>query len=140
MTINGSGDRVDDPTARSTGELVKQLSEQVSRLVRDELRLAQLEAVQKGRRAGVGVGLLGGAGLVALFGVAALLAAVTAALALAVPAWAAALIVGVLLLAVAAVLALRGKRQVSGAVPPVPGQAVDSVKADIQEIKERARR
>ncbi len=140
MTINGSGDRVDDPTARSTGELVKQLSEQVSRLVRDELRLAQLEAVQKGRRAGVGVGLLGGAGLVALFGVAALLAAVTAALALAVPAWAAALIVGVLLLAVAAVLGLRGKRQVSGAVPPVPGQAVDSVKADIQEIKERARR
>jgi len=140
VTINGSGDRVDDPTARSTGELVKQLSEQVSRLVRDELRLAQLEAVQKGRRAGVGVGLLGGAGLVALFGVAALLAAVTAALALAVPAWAAALIVGVLLLAVAAVLGLRGKRQVSGAVPPVPGQAVDSVKADIQEIKERARR
>jgi hypothetical protein len=140
VTTNPPSDRVDDLTSRSTGELVKQLSEQVSRLVRDELRLAQLEAMQKGKRAGVGAGLFGGAGLVALYGVAALVAAIIAALALALPVWAAALIVAVLLLAAAGVVALRGKQKVQAASPPVPEEAVESVKADVQEVKERARR
>jgi hypothetical protein len=127
-------------TRESTAELVKQLNEQLSRLVRDELRLAQLEAVHKAKRAGLGAGLLGGAGVVALFGLAALLAAVTAALTLAVPAWAAALIVGIVLLALAGGLALRGRRQVRTAMPPLPQEARSSVQADVQEVRERARR
>jgi len=128
-----------EPGTERTDELVKQLGEQVSRLVRQELQLARLEVVQKGKRAGIGAGMLGGAGLVALYAVAALLAAIAAALALAVPAWAATLIVGVLLLGVAAGLAVRGRKQVGQAAPPVPERAADSVKADIREIKERAR-
>jgi uncharacterized membrane protein YqjE len=126
--------------ARSTGELVSQLSEQVSRLVRDELRLARLELTEKGKRAGIGAGLLGGAGVVALYGGAALLAAVIAALALAMPVWVAALIVGAALMALAGVLGLRGRQQVSTAAPPVPEEAIRSVQADVQETTERARR
>jgi uncharacterized membrane protein YqjE len=126
--------------AASTGDLVKQLSEQVSRLVRDELRLAQLEMTRKGKQAGVGAGLLGGGGLVALYAVGCLLAAAIIGLATAVAAWLAALIVGAVLLLVAAVSALLGKGRLSKATPPVPQQAVDSIKADVEEIKESAHR
>jgi uncharacterized membrane protein YqjE len=124
----------------STGELVKQLSEQVSVLVRDELKLAQLEMTRKGKQAGLGVGLFGGSGLVALYGVGCLIACAVIALSGAVAAWLAALIVGVALLAVAATAALTGKARLQRATPPVPEQAVDSVKTDVGEIKERARR
>jgi hypothetical protein len=126
--------------AASTGDLVKQLSEQVSRLVRDELRLAQLEMTRKGKQAGVGAGLLGGSGLIALYAVGCLLAAAIIGLATAVAAWLAALIVGVVLLLVAGVSALMGKSRLSKATPPVPKQAVDSIKADVEEIKESAHR
>src|ERR1700735_2332070 len=91
--------------AASTGDLVKQLSEQVSRLVRDELRLAQLEMTRKGKQAGVGAGLLGGSGIIALYAVGCLLAAAIIGLATAVAAWLAALIVGVVLLLIAGVSA-----------------------------------
>jgi uncharacterized membrane protein YqjE len=123
---------------RSAGELVQQLSEQVSRLVRDELRLAQLEMTRKGKRAGIGLGMAGGGGLVALFGVGALVACVVLALALTMAAWLAALIAGAGLLLIASGLALLGRRQLQRATPPIPAAAVDSVKADVQEIKERA--
>jgi uncharacterized membrane protein YqjE len=126
--------------AASTGDLVKQLSEQVSRLVRDELRLAQLEMTRKGKQAGVGAGLLGGSGLIALYAVGCLLAAAIIGLATAVAAWLAALIVGVALLLIAGVSALMGKSRLSKATPPVPQQAVDSIKADVEEIKESAHR
>jgi uncharacterized membrane protein YqjE len=126
--------------AASTGDLVKQLSEQVSRLVRDELRLAQLEMTRKGKQAGVGAGLLGGSGLIALYAVGCLLAAAIIGLATAVAAWLAALIVGVALLLIAGVSALMGKGRLSKATPPVPQQAVDSIKADVEEIKESAHR
>jgi hypothetical protein len=126
--------------AASTGDLVKQLSEQVSRLVRDEFRLAQLEMTRKGQQAGVGAGLLGGSGVIALYAVGCLLAAAIIGLATAVAAWLAALIVGAALLLVAAVSALLGKGRLSRATPPVPQQAVDSVKADVEEIKESAHR
>jgi uncharacterized membrane protein YqjE len=126
--------------AASTGELVKQLSEQVSRLVRDELRLAQLEMTRKGKQAGVGVGLLGGSGVIALYAVGCLLAAAIIGLATVVAAWLAALIVGAALLLVAALSALLGKGRLSKATPPVPQQAVDSIKADVEEIKESAHR
>lgn len=125
---------------RSTGELVQQLSEQVSRLVREELRLAQLELAHKGKRAGIGAGLFGGGGLLAAYGVAAVIAGLTLLLALVLPAWAAALIAGGALLAVAGVLALLGRSQVRGATPPLPQETIGSVKADVDEVKERARR
>jgi Putative Actinobacterial Holin-X, holin superfamily III len=124
----------------SAGELVKQLSEQVSVLVRDELKLAQLEMTRKGKQAGLGVGMLGASGLVALYGAGCLLACAIIAISGVVTAWLAALIVGVALLAVSAAAALLGKRRLQKATPPVPEQTVGSVKADVEEIKERARR
>jgi len=125
---------------RAAGELVKQLSEQVSVLIRDELKLAQVEMTRKGKQAGVGAGLLGGSGLVALCGVGCLIACAIIAITGVVAAWLAALIVGAALLAVAAIAALIGKGRLQKATPPVPEQAVDSVKTDVEEIKERARR
>ena len=125
---------------RSTGELVKQLSEQVSSLVREEVKLAQLEMTRKGKQAGVGAGMLGGGGLIALYGLGCLIACAVLAISLALAAWLAALIVGLVLLAVAGAAALAGKRRLQKAVPPVPAETVDSVKADVEQIKERARR
>jgi hypothetical protein len=122
-------------TTEKTGDLVRQLSEQVSTLVRDELALARLELVEKGKRAGIGVGLFGGAGMFAWYGFGALIATAILALALAMPAWLAALIVAVVLFAVAGVLALVGKKEVSQAAPPMPTEAVASTKADVQTIK-----
>jgi len=124
----------------SAGELVKQLSEQVSRLIRDELKLAEYEMTSKAKRIGRGAGLFGGSGLVALYGIGCLLAAAIIGLAAVLPAWAAALIVGGALLVIAGLAALTGKSQVTKAVPPVPEQAVRSVQADVEEIKERAHR
>ncbi len=125
---------------RSAGELVKQLSEQVSQLVRDELRLAQLEMMRKGKRAGAGIGMAGGAGLVGVYGLGALVACTVIALALVIAAWLAALTAGAALLLIAGGLALLGRRQLQRAVPPVPAEAVESIKADVQEIKGRAHR
>ncbi|HTJ37671.1 MAG TPA: phage holin family protein [Dactylosporangium sp.] len=119
---------------RSTAELVRLAAEQISTLVRDELKLAQIELTQKGKRAGVGVGMFGGAGVVALYGVGALLAAAIIGLATVVPAWLSALIVGVVLLAVAGLLALLGRGQVRKAVPPLPQETVAGVRADIDTI------
>ncbi|MCY1142464.1 phage holin family protein [Actinoplanes sp. Pm04-4] len=117
------------------GQLVSQLSEQVSTLVRDELTLAKLEMVEKGKRAGAGAGLLGGAGVIALYGLGALFVTIGALLALVLPVWAAALIVTVLLFAVAGVAALIGKNQVKQAVPPEPEQAMASGKRDVETVK-----
>jgi uncharacterized membrane protein YqjE len=125
---------------RSTGELVKQLSEQVTVLIRDELKLAQLEMTRKGKQAGIGAGLLGGSGLVALYGVGCLIACAIIAISGVVAAWLAALVVGAALLAAAAVVALMGRGRLQKTVPPVPEEAVSSVKADVEKIKERTRR
>jgi membrane protein len=127
------------PSDSSAGELVRQLSEQVSRLVRDELKLAGDEMASKGSRAARGVGLFGGSGVIALFGVACLLAAAIAGLALVLATWLAALIVGVALLAIAGVAVLIGRTQLRRAVPPIPEQAVGSVKADVQAIRDGVR-
>lgn len=123
---------------RSAGDLVRQLSEQVSVLVRDELRLAQLELTRKGKQAGTGIGMLGSGGLVAFYGVGCLLASAIIAIAGTLAAWLAALIVGAALLAVAATTALLGKSRLQKAAPPVPQEAVASIKTDVEEIKERA--
>ena len=136
---NGSVQPAVAPEA-SAGELVKQLSDQVSRLIRDELKLAEYEMTGKAKRIGRGAGMFGGSGLVALYGIGCLLAAAIIGLASVLPAWAAALIVGGALLVMAGLAALVGKSQVSKAAPPVPEQTVQSVKADVEEIKERAHR
>lgn len=129
-----------DPAQASTGELVSRLTDQISRLVRDEARLAQAEVTQKAKRLGVGAGLFGGAGLMAFFGLAVLIAAAVLALALAVPAWLAAVIVAVVLFAVAGVLALVGKKDVAAASPPIPTQAIAGVQADIAAVKNAVQR
>ena len=128
------------PEDASTGQLIGQLTEQISRLVRDEARLAQAEVTQKAKRLGVGAGLCGGAGLFAFFGLAVLIATAVLALALLLPAWLAALIVAVVLLAVAGALALVGKKDVEKGSPPVPTEAIASTKEDIATVKESARR
>jgi membrane protein len=127
------------PPDSSAGELVRQLSEQVSRLVRDELKLAGDEMASKGTRAAKGAGLFGGSGILALFGLACLLAAAIAGLALVLATWLAALIVGAALLTIAGAAVLVGRGQLRRAAPPVPEQAVDSVKADVQAIREGVR-
>jgi Putative Actinobacterial Holin-X, holin superfamily III len=127
-------------TEASAGELVKNLTEQVSLLIRDELKLAEYEMTRKAKRIGRGAGMFGGSGLVALYAIGCLVAAAIIGLASVLPAWAAALIVGGALLVIAGVAALMGKSQVSKGVPPVPEQTVQSVKADVEEIKERAHR
>ena len=120
---------------QSVKELVKSLSEETSRLVRDEIRLATLELKEKGRHAGIGIGMFGGAGIVALFGVGALLASVIMLLGLAIAPWGSALIVAGVLFGTAAILALIGKKQVTAAVPPAPEEAVHSVQTDIAVVK-----
>ncbi len=124
----------------STGQLISDLTTQISRLVKDEARLAQAEVTQKAKRLGVGAGLFGGAGLFAFFGLAALITTAILALALVLPAWLSALIVALVLFAVAGVLALVGKKDVQKGTPPVPTEAIASTKADIQTVKESARR
>jgi hypothetical protein len=119
---------------RSTADLVKLAAEQVSRLVRDELRLAQTELAEKGKRAGIGIGLFGGAGAVSFYGVGVLIAAAILGLATVVPAWLSALIIGVALFLLAGLMALLGRGQVKKAVPPSPTEAVRNVKADIDTI------
>ena len=120
-------------------ELMKDLSDQTTALVRKELELAKVELAEKGKKAGVGAGMFGGAGLLGVFAFGALTACIVLALATAIAAWLAALIVAVVYGAIAAVLALRGKTQVRRATPPIPEQAVDSTKEDVEWVKTRAK-
>jgi hypothetical protein len=125
----------DDLSTASTGELVQRLSTQLSELIRRELDLARAELAAKGKRAGTGAGLAGAGGVVALYGVGALIASAIAALAAIVPVWLSALIVGVVLLLIAGVLALAGRGQLRQATPPVPEQAVQGVQDDVAAVK-----
>ncbi|MFF1699667.1 phage holin family protein [Streptomyces sp. NPDC058257] len=122
------------------GDLVQRASQQLTELVRGEMRLAQAEMKEKSRRYGKGGGLFGGAGLVGFLTLQALVATAIAALAVPLPAWAAGLVVTAVLGLIAAVLALTGKKEVGKAAPPVPEQAIGGVKADVAEIKESAQR
>jgi Flp pilus assembly protein TadB len=119
----------------SIGELMGQLSTQTSRLVRDEMRLAQKELQQSVKHAGIGAGLISAAGLLAVIGLLTLVAAAVAALALVLPVWAAAVIVAVVLFIAAGVAALLSRKQAEEITPPVT-ESAESVKADIKEIKE----
>ena len=132
--------RTEELSERSVGELVQQVSQQTATLVRQEMQLAQVELQEKGKRAGIGAGMFGGAGLVALYGVGAVLAAVIMLVATAIEPWVSALIVGVVLLATAGILALLGRRQVEQATPPKPERAMESMQHDVEHVKERVRR
>jgi Putative Actinobacterial Holin-X, holin superfamily III len=140
MTVLGNQPPSGGERDASTGQLVKQLSEEISQLVRDEARLAALEMAGKAKTAARGAGLFGGSGVMALYGTGCLLAAAIIALAGVLRPWLAALIVGMALFAVAGIAALAGKGQITRATPPVPRQAAESVKADVEQIKESAHR
>jgi phage-related minor tail protein len=124
----------------SVGDLVGQASEQLSRLVRQEVALAKEELAEKGRRAGRGGGLVGAAGAVAYAGLLALAATAAAALSLMLPVWAAGLVVTAVLFALAGMLGVIGRAQLRRAAPPTPEEALGSVRADVDEIRERVHR
>jgi len=133
---------VTDPEARRQpdaeapiGELMSRLSQEMSSLVRGEMELARLELTEKAKHAGTGVGAFGAAGIVALYGIGVLIATAILALALVLDAWLAALIVGVVLLAVAGVMAMVGKKQVAEATPMTPERTTESVKQDLDAVK-----
>jgi Putative Actinobacterial Holin-X, holin superfamily III len=135
-----SGAQASGPTGEdSFAELTRRLSDQTTRLVREEVELAKAELAVKGKRVGVGAGMFGAAGLVGLYALGALTAAVILALSTAVAGWLAALIVTVVYAAAAGVLALTGKGQVQSATPPVPERAVESVKEDVEWTKQRVK-
>jgi uncharacterized membrane protein YqjE len=123
-----------------TGELVNRLAAQVSDLVRGELELARTELTAKGKRVGVGAGLAGAGGVLALYGLGVLIAAVVAALALVWPVWLAALVVGVVVLVVAGGLTLAGRSQLRKGTPPTPEHTVESVRDDVATVKKAVRR
>ncbi|MDX6645605.1 MAG: hypothetical protein QOK40_1332 [Miltoncostaeaceae bacterium] len=131
MTGNGNGDLRD----AGVGELLRQLSQETSTLVRQEVALAKAELAEKGKRAGVGAGLVGAAAVLGLAALGALVAFLILVLAEAMAAWGAALIVTLALAALAGALALAGKKKIQQATPPVPEQAVESVKEDVELVK-----
>ncbi|QXV57989.1 phage holin family protein [Amycolatopsis sp. TNS106] len=124
---------------KSVGELVSDLSDEVKHLVRDEMRLAVFELQRKGKKMGFGAGLFGAAGVFALFGLATLIAAVVLALALVMPAWLAAVVTGAALLLIAGLSAVVGKKEVSSATPPVPEEAIEGVREDVDTVKQGVR-
>ena len=125
-------------TDASTADLVKQLTTQSQQLVRMEVELAKAELTAKGKQAGIGAGLFGGAGVFGFYAFGALIATIILLLSTAIEPWLSALIVTVVLAVIAAVLALTGKNKVQQAVPPAPQQAIDTTKADVAEVKQRA--
>ena len=128
-------DTVTGPKEPTLGTLVSDLSAQLPELIRSELRLAQAEVAEKGKRAGIGIGMFSAAGLLGFFGLAALLTTIVLVLDLWLPAWAAALIVTVVLLAAAAVAALVGKNKIAEASPPKPERAIEGFKRDVATVK-----
>jgi uncharacterized membrane protein YqjE len=130
-TVTPSGRTSDEPMAA----LVHRLSELIPELVRSEIRLAQAELSEKGKRAGLGIGMFSAAGLLAFLGLSTLVATAVLLLALVLPAWAAALIVAVLLFAGAGVAALVGKKEVEQATPPAPERTMANVREDVAAVK-----
>ncbi len=127
---------VEEIRERSVGELMSDLSDEVKRLVRDEMRLAVFELQRKEKRLGLGAGLFGAAGILALFGLATLIAAAVLALALVLPAWLAAVVTGAALLLVAGLAAIFGRKEVANATPPVPEEAIEGVREDVDTVKQ----
>ena len=124
---------------RSIGELFSKLSNETSTLIRQEMELARAELTETGKEAGKGAGLFGGAATVALLGAGAITAGIILLLDLAIAAWLAAVIVGLIYVGIAAFLGLQGRDRIQRATPPVPEQTVDTVKEDVEWAKTRAR-
>jgi predicted lipid-binding transport protein (Tim44 family) len=122
------------------GDLVQLASRQLTDLVRAEMRLAQAEMTQKGRRFGMGGGMFGGAGLFGVLALMALVGAAIAGVAVALPVWASALIIAAGLLMIAGILALVGRSKIKQATPAAPHEAMHSMRTDVAELKERTRR
>jgi uncharacterized membrane protein YqjE len=120
---------------RPVGELLKELSSQTTTLVRQELELAKAEMAEKGKQAGLGAGMFGGAGIFGLLALASLTTCVISALATGMEVWVAALIVGAVYAGIAAVLAVAGRQKTREATPPAPEQAIESTKEDVQWAK-----
>jgi hypothetical protein len=129
-----------DQSDQSIAALIQQVSEESSRLLRGELRLAQAEMTEKAKTAGAGIGAFGAAAVLGWFALGCFLTTAILALALVLPAWLGALIVAVVVAIAAGIAALLGKKKVSEAAPPVPSNTVESVKKDVEEIKESTRR
>jgi uncharacterized membrane protein YqjE len=125
---------------KSTVDLIRRASDQLSHLVRDEIELARTELTEKGKRAGLGAGMFGAAGVVALFGVAALLTGAILAIALVLPAWAAALIIGGGLFLLAGLVAAVGRASLKRAMPAAPSKTIESVRADVSALSAAASR
>ena len=124
---------------RSIGELFGKLSDETSTLIRQEMELARAELTEKGKEAGKGAGLFGGAATVALLGAGAITAGIILLLDLAIAAWLAAIVVGLIYVGIAAFLGLQGRNRIQAATPPVPEQTVETVKEDVEWAKTRAR-
>jgi uncharacterized membrane protein YqjE len=135
MAANDNSHNGGDLHERPIGELLKQLSQETTTLVTQELDLAKAELAQKGQQAGKGVGMFGGAGVVGLLALGSFTAFLIMLLDGAMPNWAAALVVAAVYAAIAGVLALQGRNKLNEATPPVPEQAVESVKEDVQWAK-----
>jgi uncharacterized membrane protein YqjE len=129
---------MDDKRNASTGELVKELSREISQLVREEIALAKAEMTEKGKKAGIGAGMLSGAAVLGLAAVGGSMVFVILVLDTWMPAWLAALIVTLVYASAGAVLAFRGKERISEATPPAPTQTIESVKEDVQWAKSHA--
>jgi uncharacterized membrane protein YqjE len=129
----------DDLRDRSLGELLKQLSQETTRLVHQELELAKAELTQKGKQAGAGAGMFGGAGALGLAALGALTACFILALNAVMPAWLAALLVAVVYGIIAFVLVKQGQAKMKAAGPPVPEQTIETVKEDVEWAKTQTR-
>ena len=127
------------PDEQSISELLKQLSEQTQSLASKEIELAKAEVAAKGKRLGIGAGAFGAAGLIGAFAFGALTATLILLIATAMEAWLAALIVTVVYTAIAGVLALTGRKQVEAGSPPVPEEAIDSTRQDLETARQRAK-
>jgi Putative Actinobacterial Holin-X, holin superfamily III len=137
-SVGDAGDS-DDLRERSLGELLKELSQETTRLVHQELELAKAELAQKGKQAGAGAGLFGGAGAIGLAALGALTACFILALNAVLPAWLAALLVAVVYGVIAFVLVKQGQAKIKAAGPPVPEQTIETVKEDVAWAKTQMR-
>lgn len=140
MSPNGSitseGQTTSEPRDMPMGDLIGRLSDEVTSLIHDEIRLAQAEMTQKAKTMGIGAGIFGGSGLLAVYGLGAVIAAAIVGLSLAVALWAAALVVGGILLVLSGVAALIGKKEFSKASLPLPTEAITSSRKDIGSFKQ----
>jgi len=131
-----SGER--EKRQESVPDLVKELTRDISELVRQEIELARVEMTEKGKKAGLGVGMFGGAALLGMAVVGGSMATIIILLDLAMPLWLASLVTTILYGAAAALLALRGRDELKETGAPIPERTKQSVKEDIQWAKTRA--